>query len=361
MNCIPVLWLRVSLRGLVTPHAMEAVGHGHGQCQDPQRLLAQLASEYERSRRFLEQLENSFAKEPPPPQPAVPTYTPAWAEASLEQSEPPAAPEPVPPPTGTEQPHESVPSKLRAKLCSFFSRRNTQRDECSEKIGVQPFTRASSESQSAITVSRGGGSGCASSVSERPSISGSGPPNSASARRTHQMYYNTNSAEMPRASRVIRDPDSRPNTATRRSSVVYFSGQAMDSSSQGWVPRVAIGGTGGGDIPIDRPATGRRSSIVQYGPSGPTDTAITADPNISRGARRTADSGTTAAAERPATARKAAIVQLSEAAAALGCGPVTSSGQQPSTEPAAANQTIFGAGDSAAAAAAAAASVTTAK
>ncbi|GLI66994.1 hypothetical protein VaNZ11_011091 [Volvox africanus] len=311
---------------------MEAVGHEHRQSQDPQCLLAQLASEYERSRRFLEQLENSFAKEPQSLQPAVPTYTPAWAEESLEQPELPAAPEPVPLQTGTKQPPKSVPSKLRAKLRSFFSRRNTHRDEC----GEQTVIRASSESQSAINVSHGvGGSGCASSVSERPSIAGGGPPTSAAARRTHQMYYATSSAEMPRVSRAVRDPDTRPNTATRRSSIVYFSGNTMDSTSQGWVARVAVGGTGGGDAPVDRPATGRRSSIVQYGPF--------------------------AAAERPATARKAAVVQLNEAAAALGCGHVTSSGQQSSTDPA--DQTIFGEGDSVAAAtaAAAAASVTTAR
>ncbi|GIL85063.1 hypothetical protein Vretifemale_13686, partial [Volvox reticuliferus] len=330
---------------------MEAFGQEHGHGQDPQRLLAQLASEYERSRRFLEQLENSFAREPPPPQPAGPTYTPAWAEGSLEQPEPPAAPEPLPPTTGAKQSPESVPSKLRAKLRSFFSRRNAQRDELTQEMGAQPVIRAASESQSTIAVSGGGdGGNFTSPVSERPSIAGGGPP--PSARRTHQMYYTTNSAEMPRVPRSARDADTRPNTATRRSSVVNFGGDATDLASQGWVARVAGGGTGGGDAPADRPATGRRSSILQYGASGPMDTAVAAiDPNSFRGIRRTADSGTPGAVERPLTARRAAVVQLNEAAAALRCSPATSSGQQPSVDPS--DRTISGYGDSAAAAAAA--------
>ncbi|EFJ41965.1 hypothetical protein VOLCADRAFT_98026 [Volvox carteri f. nagariensis] len=239
---------------------MEATGQSEGQGQDPQRLLANLAAEYTRSRRFLEELENSFVRETSPGPPSRPTYPPAEDHDEPNDQ---LATAPNPREVGHKKPPESAPSNLRSKLRSFFSRRALLRNEAIPEPSVpQALIRPSSESQSTIP-GRRYLSPSTTMVSERQI------PASSPVRRTSQVCYTTGPAETvprtaPRApASAAADAGGRPATA-RRSSIVYVSGDAMDSTSQGWIARVACPDTG------DRPATGRRTSIVFYADSSPT-------------------------------------------------------------------------------------------
>ncbi|GLC34186.1 hypothetical protein PLESTM_000167400 [Pleodorina starrii] len=295
--------------------------------QDPQRLLADLAAEYERSRRFLEQLESNFVREPPPAPPTGLLYSPAGngdhhdePSAALDhpaEAPPHAAAETVPQ-------RESVPSKLRAKLRSLFTRSVSvaARSKVSESGSTAAAVgRTASESQSSVsarTVQR------TTTFAERPatSVSASPPP-----RRTSQVYYATNPAEVPRVPRAARgDADSGRPATGRRTSVLYFGGDAMDSSAQGWLARV-----GGAEPPAERPGTGRRASIdVPLA----MDAAGGAAAAAGRGVRTSIDftvtggggGGGGGVAERPATARRASIVQFGDTVAVPGGGGGNSGG-----------------------------------